>query len=1044
MPRYEATTLNDFARSRRENTRGTLDDVLVLAGVNEAPNPDFDDPVPGEPFAARGHILGAPEAYDGWGVAIRQTSSVGAGGGRVPERDTRLTVQNPAPLSFTRNWRQDGPLVDGSPPNPSDLPLYRLTRPAVVLEEQAMVGYGAGFVGVAYRGIAGALGDGPARLFTDPSPRAVVELSQGQCYFFYPGQVSAEGLVGFEVLQTDPQPTLLQAQTATLHGQRIVDLRREVPPFLRQVGPMRRDRRAFSGNETFIGASGEHPGPGVRRRKAESGTLEAMDVRVSYQVRRYGNPAWSAVQRYSRLKVDEARPKEAAWIYLPPKRVPKGTFEWRAVLERASGEVIAFEALRPDEECRVHSADPEKYSERRRPEAVEERDTDATGVPGPDSPPEDPQAFGAAKLAPGEYVARVFGTLTDDETGETREGPLSDFAVVTLPEAAPAGSGVSSKTFIVQTPDQNLAFNPRYVESDPDGRDKGWDLAQLAGVSYERPQPGVLIITDRSNSTANAFARLSRWSWDVDPTIPYTVLVPLTILDYTGGRVNAVAQYRDATDAVLSSQILDGTSTLGKLRVFKSFGPAGSGADFAWPADTRKIRFFLQLVGSNSGARNLKVRKGPLAITPGLAAPELTDAEDEAGDLPNPQGYCRVLPEVDCERVLPAELRGRDVRVIEYYAPLSTRSSPNHGPRGLKIHVAPGVAYATTIHLWHRGITKQMNGLVTVIKNKRGETLLTNPPLAPARIGSSGWARHQILFTAPPDAAYLEFVSGGFSDGLVRVAALQHEEGGTPTPYDNTNPIAGSVAAILDTEAYASSGEASQRGVPGAPSFVRNPITRWIRAGSIHTNTANTFVSTLFSGGDTALEADSDTADMVEAIDDMGAPGYAAYPRYLKIRDALTTTDATESPEVDSLYLEAERRYPVLTRMNGSDFPGGVKVGNLPPPDRDPGTVEEEMASGVVRTREMRPENRMLRGLELLCYRKSARTEVSSYAKRARRAGVEGDGMRYVVEIPGEISWDFDRGGFAPMHKPDGTLDPDGWYVFRATVDAWIVSESAL
>lgn len=1038
-PDFRATTRGDFARSARQNTRGTLDDLLILSGKNEAPNPDFDDPVPGDPLAVRGWTLGAPDNYDGYDVAVRQIagySLVAPLGARIPLRDTRFSVQNGAPVRMLDSYRQDGPLVSGADPRPATLPLYKPVRPAIQLVPNASVGYAAGWIGVEVRGVVGAF-QGPNRLFTGPSARTTVQVSQGQSWRFFPGNVPVDGLKGLAIFATEPQATQAAALTAPTYHQRTLDLARALPASVPMIGPFRGATRGQAVNQTFLGSLRQNPAPSVRFRKG-SRTLQVMDTRVSYQVRRRGNPGWAALSQSRALLVTAARPEEAACVYLPPGVAPKGAYEWRVVLETNTGQLFAFEPHTLDEETRIFSTDPEQYPEFRRPELLDadSAETDATGVLGPDSAPEDPEAFGSARPAPGEYSVRVQGTKNDSETGETKGGPLSDFVVVTLPESAP-GSGVATHTFEVAPPDQNIAYNPRYVERDVDGTDRGWDRIIATGVTYEYPDAGQVIIQDRSDATTNATTRFPRWSWDIDPTIPYTLVVPLRMIDRTGGLARVSIQYRDANDALISSQALGDIQFVGRVRIHASVGPVGSGAAFeTMPATTRKLRVVIVHEGAPAGTapfpRNFRLWKGPMALVPGLAAPQLEEAEEDAGSERNPQGYCKRLSQAESDLVLPIELRNRGVRVIEYYAPLSTPPASEYGPRGLKVYVAPGVSYATSIYLYHLGVTRAMQGLVTAYKDAKGRVLKENAPLAPDRVGTLGWTRYQLTAVAPEGAAYLEVVSGGFSDGLVRVAAVQHEESTTAaTAYDNTNPLSGSVAAILDTRIP---GDAAS--TASLPVAVENPIVRLVRGGSVHTNTAVTTVDVAFASGDTAALADA-------AV--MNADFTAlARKRYLKIRDTLTTTDATQSPEVDALYVVAERRDPVLTREDGSEFPGGVKVGNLPPPDVEPRTTEEEMVSGETRVREMAPDRRWLRGLELLGFTKSMREEVSSYANRAKRAGVEGDGMRYIVEIPGEISWEYDREAHMPMIRPDGSTNPDGYYIFRATVDAEIVSEGPL
>lgn len=1062
MPRHRATTQADFAASQRTNTRPTLDDLLILAGINEAPNPDFDDDDPTDSTGEtpRGHVLGAPPAYDGWNVPVRHLRSL-VSGVKAPLRDTRLTIQNGSPLAYEEpSYRQDGPIVAGAEPKVSDsttLPVAPLPRPAVRLEARSAVGYAGPWHAIAFVGVVGSLGRNAKRLLTNSSPRETVQLSAGQSVRTYLPDSVPEDWMGLGIAMTPPCATEAAALNAPLYIQKVLDARSGLRDVDDLTGPFLADDPApgdaASSNRTFLASYGQYRRPVVRRRGAP-GTLAAIPqgVRFSYQVRRRGSPNWSAAQIFTQwVTVTAAEPNTALAVSLDPNFVPPGTHQWRCVMQPATtgtdgapveaGEMYAFAPLPPGATQLVYSADPNVYPLGERPVPVDSPETDATGVEGPSSPPDEVSVFGSAAPVPGDYEVRVQGTITDAETQESRGGPLSDFVVVELPESAP-GSGVSSHVFVVQEPGPNIVVNPRYVELDQSGlTDRGWESFSPAGVTYERPKPGVLIITDRSNSAANAMTRRSAWSWDIDPAKPYAISQVLQMLDRTGGRADLVLEFRDAP-ANPASEVLLGEAIIGqisspRLAVNRSFGLAGTGGEVVAPAGTRRIRLAVRNVGSGvEGVRNFRLWTGPVHVVPGLAAPFLSEADAEANKTANPQGYCKRLSQVDSDLVLPTELKNRGVRVIEYFGPRGTPPAPAYGTTGLKIAVAPGVSYALSIYRYHQGVTRSTRPLVCQIKDLTGKVLATLPPIGPAMVGSSAggaWARHSLTHVAPAGAAYLEFAAGNLSDGLVRLAALQHEESVSgATPYDNTNPLTGSVAAILDTE-----GAIAPAGVH-VPVQVENPITRWIRAGSTHTNTANTAVETKFAAGDTPAAAD--TAALV--ADFASVASFAS--RYLKIHDALTTTDLTESPEVDALYLDTERRDPILTREDGSEFPGGVKVGNLPPPDYDPGTVEEELASGAIRTREMRPERRWLRGLELLLYRKSAREEVSGYAKRARRARVEGDGMAYLVEIPGEIAWEYDRDAWLPLKNPNGTLDPDGYYIFRATVDAQIISGNVL
>lgn len=1033
MPRHRAGTQADFEAGEAINVRATLDGLAVLSGRNKADNPDFADPNPTDPgeAGARGHTLGAAPAYDGWGVLARKRAALN-NGVRTPVRGTVLAKQNAAPLPWERaSYRQEGPLVNGGEPTGSPLPLYRLPRPSVKLAPKTDVGYANRHFGIALAGVVGQLGRSPARLLTAPSPRVYANPAAGQSIRAYLGEAQ-QGWIGIAVLMTAPQLTQAAAQTAPLLLQRVLDIREAVPEYYDLTGPLRRDDVAPTANETFIAGLDDYEAP-IKRLRYAPGMLRPLSARFSYQLRRRDHPGWSARQQFSALiTVAAERPNEALAFRLPDG-IPRAAHQWRLIMETPDNSLAAFGALNPDAEQLVYTADLAKYPQGARPVSVESPETDETGVEEPTSAPDEPLVFGSAALPPGDYEVRVYGTKNIRETQETREGPVSDYVLVTLPESAP-GSGVSSHTFTVQAPDANIVFNPRYVEEDADGADSGWERPAIAGVSYEVLGRGNVAITDRSGSTTNEYVRLARETRPVDPTIPYTLSVPLTLLDRTGGRANAAVFFYNGADQQIAVATLGGAAALGKTRVMKSVGPTGSGADVLWPAGTVGVRPALQLVGATDGARNFALKKGPIGIYPGLAAPQLTLAEEEAGDPRNPGGYCRVLPPADSEALLPAGLTGRGVRVMEYYGPLNSVGSARYGPTGFKMAVAAGVRYAESIYLWWQGVTNAANALVLAVKNAKGETLDTLPPFQAAMLGASGWLRKEIDFTAPEGAAYLELVAGNLSDGLVRIAAIQHEESstGVATAYDNANALSGSLAAILDTE-----GAIAPPGVH-VPVQVENPIMRWIRAGSVHDNAESgaTTVEVGFASGATPAEADA--ADTLWDFEQVSPA------RYLKVLDVLTTTDATESPEIDELYLDTVRRDPILTREDGSEFPGGVRVGNLPPPDPDPGTVEEEMASGKVRTREMRPERRWLRGLELLCYRQSAREEVGSYAKRARRAAVEGDGMRRTVEIPGEISWEYDRDAWLPMRLPNGALDPDGWYLFRATVDAEIVEEATL
>lgn len=1058
MPRHRASTQADFAASARESTRPTLDDLLILAGVNEAPNPDFDDDDPTDPTGEtpRGHTLAAPPKYDGWNVAVRHLRSL-VNGARAPLRDTRLTIQNASPLTFEEpSYRQDGPIVAGAEPKVSvDLAIAPLPKPVVTLEPRAAVGYAGPWVAVAFIGVVGVLGRSRERLLTNASPRATLNLSSGQSVRAYPPDSLPEDWMGLAVAMTPPCATAAAALAAPLYVQRVLDARRGLPGVYDLAGPFLADDpapgSAPAGNQTFIGGYGEHRRPTVRyRRGGLSLAAIPQGVRFSYQVRRRGSPLWSAVQAWTQwIYVPAARPGVVLTVGLDPNSVPPGTHQWRCVMQAAvagtegeaaqAGELYAFEPMGVRGLKAISSADPAAYSLAERPVTVDSPETDATGVEGPSSPPDELSAILSAAPSPGDFEVRLQGTLEDSGTRETKGGPLSGLTVVTLPESAP-GSGVASHVFVVAEPSPNVAVNPRYIETNLDGTDRGWESFSVPGVTYERPKPGVLIVTDRSNSAANAMTRRSAWSWDVDlssATKVYAISQVLQMLDRVSGRADLVLEFRTAP-ANPASEVLLGESIIGqiaspRLAVNSTFGPAGSGAAMIAPAGTGRVRVAIRNAGSGAeGVRNFRLWTGPIHVVAGQAAPVISETEVEAGKSANPQGYCKRLSQVDSDLVLPAELKNRGIRVIEYYGPSGTPPSPAYGTTGLKIAVAPGVSYALSIYRRHQGVTRSTRPLTCQVKDRTGRILATLSPIGPAMIGSADWTRHAITHVAPANAAYLEFVGGGLSDGLVRFAALQHEESAVgATPYDNTNPASGSVAVILDSQ-IDGAGEPHQK----MPVAVENPVLRWIRAGSIHTNTANTAVEILFASGDTPALADG--APLVADLNSVSRK------RYLKVRDALSTTDLTESPEVDELYLDTERRDPVFLREDGSEFTGGVKAGNLPPPERDPGTLDEEMVSGAVRTREMRPERRWLRGLELLCYRKSAREEVSSYAKRAGRGRVEGDGMAYTVEIPGEISWEYDRDAWMPMKNPDGTLDPDGWYIFRATVDAQVIEEGAL
>lgn len=370
-----------------------------------------------------------------------------------------------------------------------------------------------------------------------------------------------------------------------------------------------------------------------------------------------------------------------------------------------------------------------------------------------------------------------------------------------------------------------------------------------------------------------------------------------------------------------------------------------------------------------------------------------------------------------------------DTNYVEYWAPEGTRYEWSFGMSGMRVPVAPNTQYTFSAYVGAENCAKTSWVLYSNVLDADGKVILENDWLTALK-GDEYWHRPSKTFTTPENAAYFEVAGNWIADGLIRIGALQLEEG-TLTAWDNTNASTGYFTVVFDTN------------MPGGAiaEQMMNRVVEWVYMDSIENNEedeeGNVVTSVdvdIRSGHDIAdLDANPWRPDLDTLLANEGMR------RYAELKVTLNTTDLTQSPNVRAAYIDVKRPLPMLYRPNGDDFRSGVLVHNLPAPKVERQVVEREYASGDRGFAEVgrKAPKRFFRGFSLEAFRDWTAEEITN--RQGHNDGtfiIEARDKRWVVRFF-NASFVVDRA----QHRATGSKD--GFWRHRAEgVEAEILEEA--
>jgi hypothetical protein len=1022
MPRHAARSGPDFALADSTGVMLTWDGRAVLSSRNAWPNPDLKD------FDDRGVLeewtrLGAPPSPDGW--------SWGASGPDFPI----LTKQNASTLPMERtSVVGNQPLVAGALPQDA---AHRAKvappgRPLVEVIALARPGYKAGWVGVELCWIVGNPAIWPRRRFTQPGPRAVVQISQGQCVAVDLANAGTppEGVTGIGIGQTQSQATENAARTATARFQRALDIRRGVPAAYNLTGEYRAQTEAPTRNETYIGGRG---GPYSKTPfytiiRGDWDLEEMKGLRLAFLFRtRFGSSAAQGV-----TPAFDVAAKKLMALAVKPYSLPYDAISWTLLFTAPDGSWYAGSQIAPGKHASLYTNDPEKFppAQRSKLQSLTLPDEDLTGVPGPDEEIAGLTAFGAAVPKPGRYRIRTWWNMDDDDGTEDESAPSPPVTV----------DIAQGQTFRVHRPPaaNNLA-NPQFVERDPEDEQPGqWTRPPGTGVTH-RPGDGEHAVDDQTGSNADQDVNLSRPHLH-DGISPVVHRFVVDVQNWASGKVQAILRQTKADGTTLDTVVREFAGNLSD-EIEHSIGPAGSGADTVQASNVVSSRIVQRHVGSSaSGTRRFTATLRNPASMPGLAAarkrwPRSPAAGAEKTADPYPPGGYMVVVEDPPDPQRPADLRGLSLNMFEYWGPYQTPMSAEYGPAGLKLPVKPGETVCPSFYVMWKGVTTGCVPIRLVVKDRFGRTVqqAPSPQTNVAAVGiSGGWRRVYSSFVADPRAAYIEVEGSSYGDGLVRLMGFQLDRGRTtPTAFTPRNGTSGEIVSYLDTR------------VPGVKPKTYlanlNRKKRWVRGGAVTDDVLRPV---------TAVVVDFSAKDEDEASWSPWVTSVAQLPLkdLVRVRAKLSTTDATQSPEVSELFVQSERYQPVLLRDDGSEYEGGCQVtGLFLPFDSEP-VQTREFADRSRGFRVMGDALRLVEGFGLECYSRRTADEIRSSQGRGEGCVVaEVGGVRYRLRAFNIAFSGDEEARFRRERYVKDDADPDGWYKIEADgIEALVVAESAL
>lgn len=214
--------------------------------------------------------------------------------------------------------------------------------------------------------------------------------------------------------------------------------------------------------------------------------------------------------------------------------------------------------------------------------------TPAVGVSPPDSPPEPPLPFGAARPGAGKYYVR--------ETHEVR-------GLETLP-SLPADAQVGEDEIMrVEFFNQkNRLPNATVREKDAQNLPVSYTVTQTGGQAYA--DSGRLIL-ETTSATSGTTPEALTPVVEIDPTQEWSVALRLKmdnpLVGALSGSVQALLRQTNAsgtnTDSVLAT-----VSAKGEKEIYEIVLPAGQTGDFVWNADTVSTRIVYRFSGATKNA----------------------------------------------------------------------------------------------------------------------------------------------------------------------------------------------------------------------------------------------------------------------------------------------------------------------------------------------------------------------------------------------------------------------------------------------------------
>lgn len=932
MTRFKADKGIDFIRRANSNVMPTFGEKMVLASQNKMPNPDIMD------FDAEGKLEGwnllAPDRPDHWNVYVKQLTRIN------PDSTTTVLSgnymrQNTSKLGMDEKvFQLADPLISGAPIT-NAAKEARIAPPSGLPDAQAVTDANAvGWAGATWWfSYAWIMGTNPqtSNTITNCAPGKSIVLAQGQMPQLTMPSGAPEGATGVALLG-GPTET-------TMSIQKRYDIRQAVP------ASVVLDRYIKGGtiitptgtNSTYVGGTLARPNSWWC--EADT-TLYPMVTRVAYKV--LTDQGWSQISFYSPYIVNYGTYPGWQLCWSPPS-FPPGAKRWLPIFEGDDlqwytvplANFAGAEGIPLDYHMAINqnSSNQDDWTYGGKPQQVELNNADETGIEGPTEPLEVTNV-GGVQLTPGNYGIKLTYGVDDEETAPTRE------TVITL---ANTGGGVTNQIIQVSRPGEQLLRNNRVADKTRTNTDLFWVTPANAGVSATSSDNEV-VVADTSAAATDVVVKRSDPIL-LDTTKAITLRAHIDVTRRVGGAATVAVEMLNNVGTVLNTyQVTPRAITTGITKLLGSWGP---GESVAYPAGTTHVRYVIMSIGSTNAARNLDVKVYHMALFRGAAARKRypldfrlnndNDIKDRRSDDPErkqdsyPNGpYCRAL------RNPTDGAAGIAGGLVEYWAPVNQPMLFNNFMVGMRVPIKKNQAYKFSVYMEGRQLSAATSPLVTTIRNSKGHVLVNNGPVA-TLAGTSAWTRYNITVPANADASYLQFEGGYVGGGLLRAMGFQLEEGTVVTAFNNTNALSGYFDVAFDTKLST-----------GAIAPIMEGVTAWLRADAVDTHEYDasdlplTSASNEFRTGNTIAELDATSWSPSLAAAEL----VRGRTRYLEVRTNMSSTSATLSPAVRSVFFDVKRHRPMLYRSDGSEFPGGVLVLNFPAPQMRRNIVPREYADG--------------------------------------------------------------------------------------------------